>query len=74
VLISPLDKFHADMAEIRGVSIIEEITQREGMEIMRYRLKFTLQDGKKTAVFASTSYNKLEEIANLIMRNLAEKT
>lgn len=70
LLSSPLEQFKTELTNIKDVSIIEEISQVGEKEIMQYRLKFTLQDGEKTAFFAFTSYNKLEAIANLIRENM----
>ena len=64
-LLSNLDKFHTGLEDIQKFMIIEEtVSEKE----VRYRLKLEMKEGEKTLPFAFTSYNKLDEILNLIKK------
>jgi hypothetical protein len=63
---SALDDFTVKNTDIKEVSIVEDAQQKEGKELMKYRLRFVLADGEKSSVFAFTSYNKAQELAKLI--------
>jgi hypothetical protein len=69
MLTSNVDKFHTDFSDIKDIKVVEEAFQT-GENL--YRLKFTLSAGKKTSVFAFTSFNTAEELLNII-KNSSEK-
>lgn len=63
---SPLDGFTASLSDIHELSIIEEDYHKQGKELMRYRISFTLPTGEKNSIFTFISYNSAEEILEAI--------
>jgi hypothetical protein len=63
---SGLDMFQTELTNIKEVSVLEEEYAKEGSTLNRYRLEYTLLDGKKKSSFAFTSATKAEALIKLI--------
>lgn len=65
------DTFEAAMADIKDITVLEE--KIGGGEQKVYRLQYSLVDGKKTSGFAFTSFNKAEELINVLKSTVEQR-
>lgn len=69
-----LDKFQAELSDIKELSIVEQAyVGGNEEEIKLYRLQYVLHDGERTSGFAFTSFNKAEEVLKIIKSASGEK-
>jgi hypothetical protein len=61
-----LEEFSTKTSDIKEISILEEDYGNGGANVIQYRLRFVMPEGEKTSAFAMTSYNKAQEIIELI--------